>query len=521
MMLYAQSPTAHRQEMIEALTELRLEILQRVLMVTAVAYGAWHLVVTVTWPGQLGYPALTLLPIVAAGELVSYRLARAGDGRAIPVFLAWAAATITAAAWLLSSWQVFVLYIPVALIATVLATPTVGLAVLGATTALMIGVGIVLPSGAVHPEQVALIAFSAFAVVLATWAVTYSLLVAVKWSLDGYGQARASVREAQDHRARLVQALRQLDIAYYRLERANAALDMARKRAEEAERSKTELVTHVSHELRTPLNLIAGFAEMMVADPENYAGVQLPAPYRSDLNIIYRSAQHLLALADDVIDLARVDVGKLPQSLEMVDLSQVVLEATELLKDYIAAKGLELRVVMPDRLPTVCCDRLRIRQVLLNLLTNAARFTERGSIGIGVSQREEDLLVEVADTGQGMSPNEMAHIFEDFHQTEKAPAGWHGGSGLGLPISKKLVELFGGQIRVDSVVGEGTRFSFALPLHSQPAASAGRRRASAARHRTPANRTLIVAGASLSAERSWPAGAERRGDRARFPPARR
>jgi signal transduction histidine kinase/CheY-like chemotaxis protein len=294
------------------------------------------------------------------------------------------------------------------------------------------------------------------------WASERTLLTVTQWSLYSFAEAQKNMEEARQQRAQLARVLKDLDQAYYRLQRANTALVAARKAAEEAERFKTEFVTNVSHELRTPLNLIVGFSEMMMTAPESY-GVQLPGPYRSDLNALYHSARHLLALVDDVLDLARIEAGKIALARDEVDMATLVAEATDMVRDYIAAKGLELQVDVSPDLPKLWIDRLRIRQVLLNLLVNAARFTERGWIRVEISRQSEEVLVRVTDTGQGIPAQDMPKIFEEFRTTDQPASTWHSGTGLGLPISKKFVELHHGRMGVESIYLQGTSFWFTLP----------------------------------------------------------
>ncbi len=319
------------------------------------------------------------------------------------------------------------------------------------------------------------------------WAFSNILSTVTHWSLAGYEQANRHMREAQNHRAELAQTLKALDHAYYRLERANSALVAARKQAEEAERFKSEFVANVSHELRTPLNLIIGFSEVMITSPESYGNISLPRAYRSDLNAIYQSSQHLLSLVDDVLDLARIDAGRVTLTREDVDLVILIAEVTETVRDYIAKKYLELRVEIEPGLPNVRVDRLRIRQVLLNLLVNAARFTQHGSITVGVSSQaaaalplsehtviesEEPVVVfHVTDTGCGIPAQDLPKVFEEFRSTEQPTSTWHSGTGLGLPISKKFVELHGGHMGVESVAGCGTTFWFTLPISIGPDAA--------------------------------------------------
>lgn len=295
------------------------------------------------------------------------------------------------------------------------------------------------------------------------WILTRSLFNLTEWYIFSFVQAQQKVREARQHRAQVLQLFKELDQAYYRLNRANAALVAARKTAEETERFKTEFVTNVSHELRTPLNLIVGFTEMMITSPESYDGVQLPGAYRSDINAVNHSARHLLTLVDDVLDLARIEVGKLAVMREAIDFAAFIDETVAIVRDYIAAKGLELRIELAPELPTLWVDRLRIRQVLLNLLVNAARHTKEGYIEVNVGHHDDEIVVQVIDTGAGIPEHEIGYLFEEFSTTEQSSSDWHSGTGLGLPISKKFVELHRGRMGVESAYGKGATFWFTLP----------------------------------------------------------
>ena len=172
--------------------------------------------------------------------------------------------------------------------------------------------------------------------------------------------------------------------------------------------------------------------------PESYDGAQLPGPYRSDLNAIYNSSQHLLALVDDVLDLARIEVGKISLERDQVDLVSLVTEATAMIRDYIVAKGLDLRIHIAPDLPQIWIDRLRIRQVLLNLLVNAARFTERGWIEVDIRQQDEDVLVRVTDTGEGIPEQNLP--IRGLVQPQHRPA--HGGlAAAGFPDQPQRLPL--------------------------------------------------------------------------------
>ncbi len=301
---------------------------------------------------------------------------------------------------------------------------------------------------------------------LIAWAASQSQQTLATWSYASYQEAQRYMQDARERRAHLAQVVGDLDRAYYRLERANAALIAAWRATSEVEAFKVQFATSLSHELRTPLNLIIGFCEMMLTAPEKYEGAAIPRPYRSDLNAVYRSAQHLVDLLNDILDLAQIDAGKLSLRREEVDVVSIVREATDMVCEYIKAKGLVLETRINENLPKLWLDRLRIRQVLLNLLVNAVRFTESGTITVTTGQDCEQVVVRVSDTGQGIPPGRLPRIFDEFNPPGNPSAERWPGTGLGLPISRKLIELHGGHIDVESTYLKGTTFSVSFPCIS-------------------------------------------------------
>jgi signal transduction histidine kinase/CheY-like chemotaxis protein len=315
-----------------------------------------------------------------------------------------------------------------------------------------------------------------------------TILTVGEWYVASFIRAQATTEENRQQRIQLAQVIKNLDQAYYRLQRTNADLVAAWKVAGEAERLKTEFATNISHELRTPLNLIAGFTEMMMTSPENYGDVPLPGAYRRDLSTIYRSTRHLLDLVDDVIDLARLDAGKLTISREDVDSSRLVQEAVAMVRSYIEAKGLNCEVEIEPNLPILRMDRLRVRQVLLNLLVNATRFTDKGGIHVSAQRERGAVRFSVRDTGRGIRSEEIDNLFVEFNPGEKPKdkgAPWHSGSGLGLPISKKFVDLHQGRMGVESELGRGTTIWFEIPLYDKEPASEARGDPDAQKPETP------------------------------------
>jgi len=450
-------------DFIRSAVELLQSTSRHLILATGGVYLAWYLVSTVMWPAELSWNVMLITPAVILTYVLSLRLLQKHLLAALVVWQIGLAAAITLAIYVFQQPVIAFFYTLLPLMAVV----TVGWPAGLLTEALVTGLVWWLSRSPVMPPLpvsygLGITAGGAFTGILG-WASARALLTAIEWHLFSLAQAQENMESARQHRAQLARALKDLDLAYYRLQRANAALVAAQKQAEEAERFKAEFVTNVSHELRTPLNLIIGFSEMMMTAPESYGDTQIPGPYRSDLNAIYHSAQHLLALVDDVLDLARIEVGKIALARDEVDLASLVSEATDIVREYIAAKGLELQVRVEPDLPTLWIDRLRIRQVLLNLLVNAGRFTERGRIDVDVSRQDKEIVVRVTDTGQGIPDQDLPRVFEEFHSIDQPLSAWHSGTGLGLPISKKFVELHHGRMGVESTYLQGTSFWFTLP----------------------------------------------------------
>jgi signal transduction histidine kinase/DNA-binding response OmpR family regulator len=295
------------------------------------------------------------------------------------------------------------------------------------------------------------------------WLARRPLRASIECAYSGWAQAKEALVETRARRAEVYRALRALEEATFRIERMNEELVVARREAEVARAAKARLAATVSHELRGPLNLVLGFSRMMVLSPEKY-GEPLPGAYHADVDALYRNSQHLVALVDDILDLSQIEAERLPLVKDQVDLVQdVISKAVEIMAPLAERKGLYLRHESTGVLDWILADAVRLRQVLLNLLNNALRFTDKGGVTIYAEQRDNRVWVRVADTGAGISPQDLPRIFEAFHQTHTTRKREQRGSGLGLSICKQLIELHGGEIWVESNPGTGTVFSFTLP----------------------------------------------------------
>ncbi len=250
--------------------------------------------------------------------------------------------------------------------------------------------------------------------------------------------------------------------------RSYQVVQEAMREMREADRMKSQFLANMSHELRTPLNSIIGFSRVILK------GIDGPITelQRQDLTAIYNSGQHLLGLINDILDLSKIEAGKMELAFEEVNLVQIIngvmSTATGLVKD----KPITLKRSVPQDLPTVRADPTRIRQVLLNLVSNATKFTEQGEIEVSASvqmgpQGQAEVLVSVRDTGPGISEEDQKKLFQPFSQVDASLTRRTGGTGLGLAISAQLIQLHGGRIGVHSKVGEGSTFYFTVPVYQK------------------------------------------------------
>ena len=286
-----------------------------------------------------------------------------------------------------------------------------------------------------------------------------------EWSLFNFNLARKNLDEAREQRLELKETQEDLVKANQELARLANRLKVLQRIAEEARQAKAEFVANVSHELRTPLNMIIGFTEVISKSPHVY-GSRLPTSLMTDIAAIQRNSQHLLNLVNDVLDLSQVEAGRMALSREWASIGEIVAEATSVVKGLFESKKLYLESCLPPNLPAIYCDRTRIRQVIINILSNAGRFTEIGGVKVEAGLENDTVVLNVTDTGPGIKKEDQARLFEPFQQLDGSIRRQYGGSGLGLAISKQFVEMHGGTMWLESTPGTGTTLASACPLLS-------------------------------------------------------
>lgn len=241
---------------------------------------------------------------------------------------------------------------------------------------------------------------------------------------------------------------------------AMAQIESANQRIREASAAKSQFLANMSHEFRTPLNAIIGFAEVL----QDRSAGPLTEEQSEYLQEIHSAGQLLLRLINDVLDLAKIEAGRLELIYENVPIGQVIREAVTMLKPLARKKGLYVDMELPSTLGLIAVDQTRFKQILWNLLANAVKFTESGGITIAATRNPSELHISIRDTGIGIRPDDHAKIFEEFSQVNGSHTTKFQGTGLGLAVSRRLAEAHGGRIRVDSEYGQGSIFHLEIPL---------------------------------------------------------
>jgi two-component system cell cycle sensor histidine kinase PleC len=282
-------------------------------------------------------------------------------------------------------------------------------------------------------------------------------------NITDLAHARAEIEER--YRAlRLAQLERKVREATAELAQQNDLLRRQHIELEQASALKSQFLANISHEFRTPLNAILGYTHMLL---QGVTGA-LTEPQRKSLTRIDSNSRHLLALINDILDITRIEAGRMPLNVTSFRIADLVDEMMSELEPIIQRSNLAVTARMGCTLPAVKTDRQKVKQIVLNLLSNALKFTPTGSITIGATFESKGRMVAIAvrDTGVGIPEESRSKIFEDFRQLDNSPARGYGGTGLGLPICRRLAKMLGGSIDLESQVGEGSTFTLRLPVHA-------------------------------------------------------
>jgi signal transduction histidine kinase/CheY-like chemotaxis protein len=444
--------------------ETNVRSLKRVALLMAIGAGIGAVLLAPPWPGEHGWRMLLLAMAWITVCRIVYMLAdRWFTGAHLLLLTAFSGTVVLTIQWF-DAPAILLLLLTPPVLAGLWAGWWASMLVWTAMAMLLL---ISTPGGAAAVVEVNVVVIAGIMALLAAvvGVVRWEIASELSQTWQRAEHAQHLVEEARSQRLELRQVEEDLMQANREQARLLNRLEALHLVAEEARQTKQSFIANVSHELRTPLNMIIAYAELITQSPHLYSR-RLPASLLADMNVILRNSQHLSRLVDDVLDLSQIEAGRMALSKEWSSVAEIVDTAIEAVRPLFQTKGLKLQTELSDNLPALFCDKTRVRQVLINLLSNAGRFTERGGITVRGCLRDMHVILSVADTGPGIGPEEQQHIFEPFQQLDSSIRRKHGGSGLGLNISKHFVEMHDGRIWLESERGVGTTFYVSLPVET-------------------------------------------------------
>jgi len=292
----------------------------------------------------------------------------------------------------------------------------------------------------------------------------------IRWTLDNQRKDNRRAEMFFDQSEQLQKAY--LEVQHYssKLEIVNKQLAEAQKQAEQASKAKSTFLSNMSHELRTPLNVIIGYSNSMLNMPKMFNNKTLSEAHRPYVQLIEENGHYLVGLISDVLDLGKIEAGKLELHRDATELPSLFRGVMATSVGLLKGKPVQLRSDFPENLPIIWADPMRVRQIILNLMSNALKFTESGSVTLTARTDGEFVKISVVDTGIGIPESALAVIFDRFQQAENDTDKKYGGTGLGLDISKQLSLMHGGNLTVTSEVGRGSTFTVTLPIAAEQVA---------------------------------------------------
>jgi signal transduction histidine kinase len=279
--------------------------------------------------------------------------------------------------------------------------------------------------------------------------------------IGSLGARRAEVRPFTPVQIKLLETFADQAVIAIENSRLFQEIQNKNEQLEAANRHKSQFLANVSHELRTPLNSIIGFTRIVL----RRTGTQIPDLQKENLQKVLISSEHLLNLINELLDLAKIESGRMEVYAETFNLNDVVRMATSTVEPMLKDGRVRLVTEIAPDIPPLKTDRDKLKQAVLNLLSNAAKFTEKGEIKVAAWQDDGNVKLTVSDTGIGMKKEALDYIFEEFRQADMSSTRKYGGTGLGLAIVRRFINLMGGDISVESEVGKGSKFTISIPIN--------------------------------------------------------